>query len=253
MAVETTSGMGREGDLGLREQAKAELAWDARIATRSIRVNVNDGTVELTGRVHSYLAKWQAERSVERVRGVRAIANEIQVVPRMVPPDAQLTAAASACLAATPQLPIGRITAVAHQGWLALEGQVDWDFQRRAVADAVRSVPGLRGVTNAITIQPRRIRRTAGAGILRDRLTQALRRDALLGASRITVAVQSGHVTLTGTVSAVAEAREAELVAWAAPGVWSVENRLRVDPIKREGPRLVLVPAIASNDNKMGR
>lgn len=262
MVGDTSSGTRSEGDLSLRKQAEAELAWDVRLATRSIRVTVNDGTVELTGRVRTYLAKWQAERAVERVRGVRAVANEIRVVPLVVLNDGELTAAASVCLAATRELTRHTITVAAYEGWLALEGQVEWDFQRRAVADAVRSVPGLRGVTNAITIRPRRVRGRAGSAVLGDRLAQALRRDALIDASRITVAIDGGHVTLAGSVAAVVEAREAEQRAWGAPGVWSVDNLLRVEPIKREGPRLAVVSvphatsavaaAAASNGSRQG-
>jgi osmotically-inducible protein OsmY len=238
--------MNQDLDVRLSKRAQAELDWDPQIAARSIHVAVLDGTVELSGRISSYVGKWRAERALERVRGVRGVVNEIQVIPHVEPDDAELARLASARLAATGSPSIGRVSARSNAGWLALEGEVDWDFERRAAADAVRTLPGVRGITNAITIRPRHVRRRRGAPALSALIDQALRRDAMLDASRVAASVEGGHVTLRGAVETVAEAREAEQRAWAAPGVWSVDNLIRVEPQGRLEPEVRATPQVPS-------
>jgi len=217
------------------EQAEAELDWQPSLPARSIRVTEVAGTVALTGTVRSYLSKWEAERAIEHVRGVRAIVNEIVVAPSHTPSNEDLAASARRRLAAAPRVPQSGITISTQDGWLVLEGQVDWDYQRRAAADAVRSLPGLRGLTNALTIRTRRGHRKWGEPGLRRQLAAALARDARLDSSRIEVAFEGGHVVLCGSVASITEKREAELRAWSAPGIWSVDNLLTVEPDENHG------------------
>jgi osmotically-inducible protein OsmY len=110
----------------------------------------------------------------------------------------------------------------------------------------VRTLPGVRGITNAITIRPRHVRRRRGAPALSALIDQAFRRDAMLDASRVAVSVEGGHVTLRGAVGTVAEAREAEQRVWAAPGVWSVDNLIRVEPQARLEPESGATPQARS-------
>lgn len=220
-----------EEDVLLSRKARAELAWDPRIPVRSIRVGASHGSVEISGHVGDYAAKWRAERALERVRGVRRVVNDIQVVPASSMSDETITRVANGRLA---EAGFGnRITAAARAGWLILEGQVRWECERRAAADVVRGIDGLCGLNNAITIDARHRRQTA-AGLKRD-IEAALRRDAFCP-SDVSVCVSHGNVRLAGTVGTIAEAHEAEARAWAARGVRSVVSRLRVEPTLVDGP-----------------
>jgi osmotically-inducible protein OsmY len=206
-----------------------ELKWDARIQPNEVGVSVKDGVVALTGWVDNYGKKWVAERTAHRVRGVKAVANDIEVrLPSSAErTDADIAAAATRTLEWDAFVPIERLDVTVSRGWVTIKGEVEWEYQRRAAERAARRLSGVRGVTNLITVRPRI---QPSGQELRRRIEDALVRSAETDSSRITIDVEGDKIVLKGTVRSWVEKREAERVAWSAPGVTSVDNRIVVDP-----------------------
>jgi osmotically-inducible protein OsmY len=212
-------------DADVQRDVLEELRWDARVQPNEIGVAVKDGIVTLTGWVDSLVKKWAAEEAALRVRGVRGVANDIEVrLPVSAErTDADIAASAIRALEWDAAIPPDQVKVAVSKGWVTLEGEVEWHYQRRDAESAVRRLTGVRGVTNLIRVKPR-----ATPSELKDRIEDALVRSAQTDAQRITVEVQDSKVILRGTVRAWAEKQEAERAAWSAPGVTSVENRIEV-------------------------
>jgi osmotically-inducible protein OsmY len=206
-----------------------ELRWDSRVQPNEIGVTAKDGIVSLTGWVDSYSKKWAAERASHRVRGVRAVVNDLEVrlpiAAERTDPD--IAAAARRSLEWDAFVPIQKIELTVAKGWVSLQGEVEWQYQKRAAERAVRRLSGVRGVTNLITVRPRY---QPSPDELRRRVADALIRSAETDAQRIDIDVDTDRVILIGTVRAWAEKNEAERIAWSAPGVTAVDNRIIVDP-----------------------
>jgi osmotically-inducible protein OsmY len=214
-------------DNDIRRDVEDELRWDPDIDATDIAVSVNNGVVTLSGFVRSYAQKYQAEADVKRVAGVMAVANDIEVrLPETDErPDPEI--ARDAIERIKSELPYAwdRIRVVVKNGWLTLEGEVEWNYQRERAGEAVRRVRGVKGVTNSIEVKPR-----AAPMEIRRKIEEALRRAAELDANRITVETNGGEVILRGAVRSWAERHEAERAAWLAPGVTKVDNRITVIP-----------------------
>jgi osmotically-inducible protein OsmY len=213
-------------DAQLQHDVLDELKWDARVQPNEIGVAVKDGIVTLTGVVDSYTKKWAAEEAALRVRGVKAVANEIEVrLPTSAQrTDADIAAAALRALEWDALIPADKVKVTVSNGWVTLEGEVDWQFERNDAERVVRRLAGVRGVTNLIKVKSRPM-----PAELKKKIEEALIRSAETDAQRITVEVQGSKVILKGTVRSWAEKQEAERVAWSAPGITAVENRIVID------------------------
>jgi osmotically-inducible protein OsmY len=200
-----------------------ELKWEARVQPNEIGVAVKEGVVTLTGWVDSLQKKWAAEEAALRVRGVRGVANDIEVrLPTMAErTDADIATAALAALKWDALVPDDRVKVTVSKGWVTLEGEVDWQFEKVDAERAVQRLAGVRGVTNLITVKSR-----PKPQDFKKKIEDALVRSAETDAQQISVEVQGSKVILRGTVRSWAEKKEAERVVWSAPGVTSVDNQI---------------------------
>jgi osmotically-inducible protein OsmY len=211
-------------DNELQRDIHDELKWTPSINDAEIGVAVKDGVVTLTGYVESWAQKYAAERVVERLAGVRAYADDlkVQVPSDFRRTDTEIAHAAADALAWNVELPAGTVKAKVEDGWVWLEGSVEWQFQKDAAARAICYLKGVHGVTNTITVKPK----AAASYEVSRKIKDALRRNAEHDADRITVDAKDGKVTLKGTVRSWAERQDAEHAAWSAPGVREVDDRL---------------------------
>jgi osmotically-inducible protein OsmY len=213
-------------DVRLRDSVIRELDWDSEVDDSAIGVVAKDGVVTLTGFIDSYAGKLAAERVVKRIRGVRAVANDVIIRLKVDVTDTDIAAAAALALKVRPGLPPNIQTTV-HNGHVTLTGHVDWLHQKEQAEVTVRHIAGVRGVVNHIDVAPRTVQRD-----VRKRIVQSLHRNADLDARHIDVAVAGDIVTLTGTVSSWSQYEAAERGAGSAPGIRLVANQIRVVPME---------------------
>jgi osmotically-inducible protein OsmY len=212
-------------DSEIKQDVEQELRWDPDIDATDIAVTVKDGVVSLSGFVRSYTQKWQAERDVKRVAGVSGIANDLEVrLPAIDQrPDPEIARDVVRALKTELPFSYSQIKVLVSNGWVTLEGDVEWNYQRERAEAAVRRVNGVKGITNFLMIaakaEPQDVKR---------QIEEAFRRSAELDAARITVEAAGNKVVLKGTVRSWAEREAAERAAWSAPGVRQVENRIAV-------------------------
>lgn len=212
----------------LQESVLRELRFDPRVDAGKIGVTATpNGVVTLSGTVNTYMEKLAAEEAAKRVFGVRAIANDIEVVVEGAArrSDTDIAEAAVAALEAR-ATPLGNVKVTVKDGWVTLEGEVEYYFQRKEAEQTVAPLASVKGVTNNIRVRPRPITEDE----VRKQIKEALVRSARLDAQSITVRIESSKVILEGAVRSWAEREEAENAAWAVPGILQVENNLRIVP-----------------------
>jgi osmotically-inducible protein OsmY len=208
----------------LQKDVLDQIEWEPATAAAQIAVTADNGVVTLTGSVATYAQKWAVDRAALRVEGVKGIASEISIELSGVHKrsDKEIAEAAVSGLKWHVWVPAG-VQANVHNGWVTLTGTADWEYQRAAARDAVCFMPGVRGVTNDIAIEPK-LQPTA----IRNAIEEALVRNAEIDAGRVNVRTEGGTVTLTGSVQTWGEKAEAGTAAWNAPGVNTVNNDIAV-------------------------
>ena len=201
------------------------LAWEPKVHATQIGVSVDSGLVMLSGIVHSYAEKWAAGRAAERVKGVRALMDEITVnlSDEFQRGDLEIARAAINTLEWDAMVPRDRIKVIVQEGWITLDGIVDLNFQKVEAENVVANLLGVKGVTNRIEVSalvsPRNIKRE---------IKKALERSAKVDPKAVSVELDGTRVILSGVVKSWRERKEAERAAWAAPGISNVENKIEI-------------------------
>ena len=212
-------------DVELKQDVMAELAWDPSVRSTAIGVAVKDGVVTLSGHLETLADKHAAERALRRVAGVKAIALEldVKISSDHQRSDTDIARGAEEALRWNTLVPLEAIRLTVDHGWVTLQGDVEWDYQRRSVEKAVRPMMGVVGISNEITLR-------AGPKVtdLSRKIEQALTRQATREAKHIQVDVNGTTVKLSGTVHSWQERSAAQGVGWSAPGVNTVINDLLV-------------------------
>jgi osmotically-inducible protein OsmY len=214
-------------DSEIERDVKEELQWDPDLDATDIAVSVKQGVVALAGFVKSFSDKYEAETAVKRVAGVVGVANDLEVRMPSVDERPDPDIARDAVAAIKSQLPISseHIKVIVKNGWVTLEGHMEWQYQKSTAESAVRRIKGVRGVINNIMLKPQ----VEPADIQR-KIQAAIKRLAEVDANRVSVEANGSEVILKGTVGSWVEREEAERAAWAAPGVTKVEDRIVVSP-----------------------
>jgi osmotically-inducible protein OsmY len=216
-----------KSDTEIERDVREELKWDPDLDATDIAVSVKNGVVTLAGFTRSYTDRLEAELAAKRVAGVHAVANDIEVRLPAIDQRPDPDIARDAVAALKSELPIShdRIKIIVKDGWITLEGAVEWQYQKTSAETAVRRVKGVKGVTNVIAVKPK-----VEPSELQRKIMEAFKRNAEVDANRITVEAHGSEVILKGTVRSWIEREEAERVAWSAPGITHVEDRIVVSP-----------------------
>jgi osmotically-inducible protein OsmY len=212
-------------DFQIQHDVLAELAWEPSVGAASIRVDVQDGVVTLTGHVGTLNERWEAEQAAQRVSGVKALAIEIDVrlFDSSVRKDTDLARSARNTIEWTTYLPAGAVEMAVDHGWITLTGQVDWAYQKAGAQASMRSLKGVTGVSNQIALKS-----TVSMKAMKTDIQDALQRCARPDAGDIMVSIDDTQVTLAGRVHSWSERSLARRTAWGTPGVHRVVDRMTI-------------------------
>lgn len=211
-------------DVHVRDAVLRQLEWEPEVDASAIGVAARTGTVTLTGFIGDYSGKLAAERAAKRVRGVRAVANDIEVRLKLGRTDPDIAADVVRALELRSTVP-NSVQAAVHSGHVTLTGRVEWQYQKRDAEKALRHIRGVRQVLNHITVSPRAVERD-----VRHRIAEALHRNANIDARHIDIAISGDKAVLTGKVATWLQRESAERAAADAPGIAHVDNRIVVQP-----------------------
>ena len=216
-----------KSDAQLKKDVEAELEWEPSVNATQVGVAVKDGVVTLSGHLDTFLEKHEAEKVVQRVTGVRAVAVEIEVklAAGDARSDSEIAHAVETAFNWNSSVPAERIKVKVEKGWVTLSGEVDWEFQRAAAANLVRPMIGVVGVNNGVVLKPRTTPDNI-AKLIRNALTRQAEREA----KGIEVNVNGSTAVLRGSVHSLAERLAAQGAAWSAPGITQVDNELHISP-----------------------
>ncbi len=212
-------------DAQLKTDITHELEWDSSINSTNVGVGVKDAIVTLTGHLDTYAEKYAIERAVQRVQGVKAVAVELDVklAPDHKRSDAEIASAIESAFRWHVFIPADRIRVKVEKGWVTMNGEVDWEYQRSTCEKTVRPLTGVTGVTNSITLHAQ-----VPPVDVNNRIRDALTRQAEREARNIEVMVNGSTVTLRGKVHSWAERMAVQGASWSAPGITHVVNELVV-------------------------
>jgi osmotically-inducible protein OsmY len=215
-----------KSDYLIQQDVQEELLWEPTLNAVEIGVSVKHGIVTLSGSVDSLSKKLAAERAVKRVKDVKAVAMDVEVVypSSHKKSDAAIAQAAVDVLSWSNLVPKDRIHIEVEDGYITLEGEVQWQYQRDAARDAVKDLQGLKGISNLITVRP-----AATTFLIKDNIKKALQRMANIEADNITLLTEDKTITLKGKVRSWREREEVEQVVWSTPGVSAVNDELEID------------------------
>jgi len=214
-------------DTQLKKDVSDELEWEPSINATNIGVAVHNGVVTLSGHIQTFAEKAAIERVVQRIDGVKAMALELDVklAPGHQRNDTEIAESARVAMQAQALVPADKITMKVEHGWVTLNGEVEWDYQRTNAERTVHALMGVVGVTNRITLKSRTV-----PSDVSNRIRDALARQAEREARNIDVSVSGSTATLRGSVHSWSERNAAQGAAWAAPGITMVVNEIRVSP-----------------------
>lgn len=210
----------------LQRDVEDAIKWAPLMHAAEIGVTAKDGVVSLTGIVDSYVKKMEAENAAKKVLGVKAVVENIEVKfpSTWTKTDAEVANEVLAALKANYSVPNDKIKVKVEKGWVTLEGELNWNYQREAALSATKYLTGVKGVTNNIKLKP-----TAHDRIEKEAVEKAIRRNWSIDSSDINVSVDGTTVTLKGTVDSWYQKEEAGRIAWNTPGIWHLKNELAVD------------------------
>ena len=216
---------GKKTDIELQSDVMDELEWDPKVQSSEIGVAVSEGVVTLSGSVDSYWEKLAAEKAVKRVAGVAGIAEDIVVKIKYdnARTDTEIAQSAISALKWNDVIPQNTVRVKVEDGWITLEGDVEWRYQKHQAEKAVENMYGVKGLSNLINVKPR-----VKSRLVKSSIKQALHRSAEVEASQIDISIEGGVVTLTGWVRSWLERREVIKAAWNAPGVTRVDDQLKM-------------------------
>ncbi len=213
-------------DMQIQKDVMEELRWQPYLKASEIGVAVKNGIVTLSGIVDTYSKKLTAEKAAKKVTGVKAVAEDIQVgiSPGFKKTDAEIAEAVLNALKWHTAVQEEKIKVKVEDGHVKLEGEVEWEYQRSNAKSAIQYLNGVRSVLNLISLKP-----TISAFDIQQKISSAFHRSATVDAGKVMAEVKGSKVILSGTVRSLAEKDDAEIAAWNAPGVTSVESRIEID------------------------
>jgi osmotically-inducible protein OsmY len=213
-------------DMLIQKDVMDEIKWEPALNASEIGVTVKNGIVTLSGQVDSFYKKTAAENAAKKVVGVKAVAEDIQVVvsPSFQKTDTDIAEAVLNSLKWHAAVQEEKIKIKVEDGIVRLEGEVEWEFQRSTAKSAIENISGVRAVINSITLKPK-----VTVADIQQKINAAFVRSATIDAGKVAAEVNGDKVTLRGTVRSLAEKNDAETAAWNAPGVSYVDSRIEIE------------------------